>query len=425
MIQMTRSITSLQAAAVVVVVCGLLLPNIGCGERLRRNRSTPKEKGVNTGLNELANDSTPVTIGEKPDEDPFDATRQQVIESANLLNEYFADAADQTEPAGADPVAIADPDPVVERIGEPTQSAITTTDDPDDGSAVRISLADAAADSPVESETDLEPVEAAEADPDPQSEPGTEVVVEQVEISPLTRKEQLVDELITVLTELAQSEDDPGASAIALAGLETIRPDTLDALFDQGLLSEAEQASLEAVGQLLRSMATDSGSGSTTIASPSEIAGMLERVQRDLNAQAGLKISNVQLCTRVSGYGQFEPFPTNTFVAGRAQRAIVYAEVERFAQRETTGTDGLPRFGVELTQRLELYHVADDLNIWNRAAETDNTTSRNRLRDYYLINQITLPANLSVGKYTLKVLMRDLVSDQVAEAIIAIEIVSG
>jgi hypothetical protein len=80
---------------------------------------------------------------------------------------------------------------------------------------------------------------------------------------------------------------------------------------------------------------------------------------------------------------------------------------------------------VKLSQRLELYHIADDLNTWNRSAETDTTISRNRLRDYYLINQITLPPNLGVGRYNLKVVMRDLIANQVVEAIIPIEIVAG
>jgi hypothetical protein len=55
----------------------------------------------------------------------------------------------------------------------------------------------------------------------------------------------------------------------------------------------------------------------------------------------------------------------------------------------------------------------------------DKTVSRNLVRDYYLINQVTLPANLSIGKYHLKVVMRDLVSGHVAESIVPIEIVAG
>jgi hypothetical protein len=79
---------------------------------------------------------------------------------------------------------------------------------------------------------------------------------------------------------------------------------------------------------------------------------------------------------------------------------------------------------VELSQRLELYHAADDLNTWNRAAETVRDESRNRLRDYYLTNRVRLPGNLGVGRYHLKVVMRDLIGEKVAETIIPIEIVA-
>jgi hypothetical protein len=51
-------------------------------------------------------------------------------------------------------------------------------------------------------------------------------------------------------------------------------------------------------------------------------------------------------------------------------------------------------------------------------------TSRNKRRDFYLINRIELPSTLSIGRYQLKVIMRDLVSGAEAEAIIPIEIVA-
>jgi hypothetical protein len=50
--------------------------------------------------------------------------------------------------------------------------------------------------------------------------------------------------------------------------------------------------------------------------------------------------------------------------------------------------------------------------------------SRNRLRDYYLTNRVRLPGNLGVGRYHLKVVMRDLIGEKVAETIIPIEIVA-
>ncbi len=161
------------------------------------------------------------------------------------------------------------------------------------------------------------------------------------------------------------------------------------------------------------------------IADPARISDVLERIRQDLIARAGLRIARAELCTRVLGYGRYETFESNRFIAGQPIQVIIYTEMDGYTHRETTAPDGEPRYEVELSQRLELYHIADDLNTWNRAAESDKTVSRNRVRDYYLINQVTLPRNLTIGKYHLKVVMRDLVGGSMAEAIIPIEIVAS
>lgn len=410
-----------------LVLASLIAPHAGCGERLRRDADkgqSSETPAVNAGLNKIAKDDAPVLAGEQP-EDDFSDTRQKVIESASMLESYFSTAENEL---GA--------------MGESKKQQIVQRVDPVDeeqhasGDSVRVSLADAASeqtqftqnderDTSEQADTTLtKPLEnKAETSIRVASAEGEAGAV-ALPTSPEERKEQLVDELIGVLTELAQSADDPGSSAMALAGLETLRADTLESLMDQGLLSDAEKASLEAVRSMLRSIVGDEDGGGT-IASPSEVSTMLTRIQRELNAEAGLAINDAKLCISVSGYGQYEQFPSNRFVAGRTHRAIVYVEMDRFTQREMTGPDGDARYEVKLSQRLELYHIADDLNTWNRSAETDTTISRNRLRDYYLINQITLPPNLGVGRYNLKVVMRDLIANQVVEAIIPIEIVAG
>ncbi len=241
-----------------------------------------------------------------------------------------------------------------------------------------------------------------------------------VEVEPTVRKEELARELASILGRLASTSEDPGSAALALASLETLLPEGfVDSMMDQGMLSDAERASLDAARAFLRSL-----SSGGSIASPAEMADELEAIQAQLDSWAGLTIKKAALCTRVDGYGWYETFPSYRFVAGRAQPVIVYVELERFAQRQVMGPDGQPRYQTKLSQRLELYHVADDLNTWNRQAETVSGETRNRLRDYYLTNQVTLPANLGVGRYHLKVVMRDFIGERVAEAIIPIEIVA-
>ena len=415
-----------------VILASVLAPPIGCGERLRRNKSTAQSTEppqVNAGLTKIGDSDQPVISIEQP-EDGFDETRQKVLESASMLESYFSNAESELD-TPSEPIVRADAresDPA-QQPGTPAQQTSGSDTGAETGPGVRVSLADAAAESVGEPVVDAD-VAAAQM-PDNSDEKPIQIVSAGGEDggfmlpeNPEMRKERLVDELVGVLNELAQSADDPGAAAVALAGLETMRPDTLAGLREQGLISDSELASLDAVRSMLRSIVGDPDGGGT-IASPSEVSEMLARIQRNLNATAGLAINDAKLCVSVSGYGQYEQFASNTFVAGRTHRAIVYVEMDRFTQREMTGPDGQARFEVKLSQRLELYHIADDLNTWNRKAETDTTISRNRLRDYYLINQITLPPNLGVGRYNLKVVMRDLIANQVVEAIIPIEIVAG
>lgn len=400
--------------AVLMGAAVLLAP--GCGER----REQPGEaRPTSAGLATLSRNDPGLTI-QPPPADDFEATRRRVLESAAMLEEIMARTDSQPPPAA--PAEAWEPAGRSGTGGRNGSDPITRIDPPEadepepERESTRFSLA-AFADSEEANTEITDDAETPEFDPGPAApEPAPPPRPQD----PEQRKRQLVEELVGVLGELAHSGEGPGASALALAGLETLSPAAMDPLKSQGVLSEAEIASLDAARELFRSLSSQGG-----ISDPGDVSAVLDRIRRDLDARAGLRITRAELCTRVTGFGRYETFPENRFIAGRPQAVIVYTEVDRFGHRESTGPDGAPRFEIELSQRLELYHVADDLNTWNRAAEVDKTTSRNRVRDYYLINQVTLPSNLSIGKYHLKVVMRDLVTGNMAETIIPIEIVAG
>lgn len=295
----------------------------------------------------------------------------------------------------------------------------------DDG-GVRVSLRDLAGGSETsepqeeasEPGTDENGVAEPEARAVPEAARETELAA-KAQMDPGARRDALANELASILSEMVTLGEDPGASALALASLETLLPEDTSTLVDSGVLSEPELATIDAVRSLLSSM-TSEGS----LVSPHQLASRLEEIQLQLAAWSGMSITRAALCTRVDGFGRYETFPSYRFLAGREHEIIVYTELDSFAQEETVGPDGHARFGIELSQRLELYLVADDLNTWNRAAETVRDESRNRLRDYYLTNRVWLPATLGVGRYNLKIVMRDLIGDKIAETIIPIEIVA-
>lgn len=406
-------------------------------------RSADTETPVNTGLATLEG-APGLALPSKEELMALSASeasiQDQISESARQLEFYFTNMeidgpADlQTEQVAADepidrPAESASPALETEQprvtIAQPEQP------NPDAGSkddgGVRSSLLDLVGKpSQGKDETDTDPAqEPVQAEPEEQPDPVVSTKVELVageagsQMSPAERRDALAAELASILGEMVALGQDPGASAVALASLETLLPENTDSLVDTGVLSEPELATLNAVRGLLSSM-VDEGA----LVGPHELASELERIRIQLAEWSGIVITRAALCTRVDGFGRFETFPSYRFRAGLEHEIIVYTELENFTQRESTGPDGLTRYGIELSQRLELYHVADDLNTWNRSADTVRDESRNRLRDYYLTNRVWLPQNLGVGRYNLKVVMRDLIGERIAETIIPIEIVS-
>ena len=398
----------------VVLVCGLSVGMIGgvagCKGQQTRTEQVSNDEPVNSTLSQIGSDDG-LSLPDSEalmDREGFGSVQDQIAESARQLDVYFAnleidggdEAVDQARQAEMQAVQV---DPSAMPIEQAVQDSLDLnnvdnsvyTSEPDDGT-VHVSLLGSSG-SQEQAETTQSQGEA--------SEEVIDTEIQDQELDPSIRKEELAAELAMILKDLATTSDDPGSAALALASLETMLPSDVGTLVEDGVLLGA----LSQEGQ---------------IASPSEVSAQLEEIKRGLDVWAGLRIEKAALCTRVDGFGRYETFSSYRFVAGRSQPVIVYVELERFAQRELLGPDGQSRFETNLSQRLELYHVADDLNTWNRAAETVSDETRNRLRDYYLINQVTLPATLGVGRYHLKVVMRDLIGDRVAETIIPIEIVA-
>lgn len=457
---------AIRRAASVALCAGTLMALSGCaGSGASRARSAGVETPVNTGL---------ASIDRRPDvslphEDELMAlgaeeasVKQRIAESARQLEFYFTNmeinapseaviddpvqrTVENDVPAGAASTPASNNqvsrEPPV-RVAQPPQPNPEVARD--DGGGVRSSLLALAGgdersgeeDAPAQAESDAEgvieptPGETADAAAggDAGGSPGVESVEvtgpvdpepEPIEMTPEARRDALAGELAVILSEMVALGDDPGASAVALASLETLLPEDVGSLVDSGVLSEPELATLNAVRDLLSSMVNEG-----SIMGPHELGERLESMRVRLAEWSGVTITRAALCTRVDGFGRFQTFPSYRFRAGQEHEIIVYVELEDFSQRESLGPDGMERYSIELSQRLELYHVADDLNTWNRSADTVRDESRNRLRDYYLTNRVWLPPNLGVGRYHLKVVMRDLVGERMAESIIPIEIVS-
>lgn len=223
--------------------------------------------------------------------------------------------------------------------------------------------------------------------------------------SPDEKIGKLSDELAGLLRERAASSKAPFGDAVALVGIEAVRPGVLKDLESKASpfaanIADTDKRSLETLRVLVSDLSRPDGASD-----PARVSTALRAAADRLADQQAVKISRAALCTRVTGYGQIDPIASNTFIGGRAARAILYIELEDFANRQETGKNGQTQWTVEVSRELGLY--ASGMLAWHRKPQTVRESSLNKRRDFYLIEEVELPATLGVGRYDLKVTVRD------------------
>lgn len=198
----------------------------------------------------------------------------------------------------------------------------------------------------------------------------------------------------------------------------------------------------------------------------SGVARALAQAAERTRELESLRLSRVALASRVESFGRFEPLsaPGVVFVrdgtgdggggvtggaggvwsieAGRAQAALVYAEVEHFTSRRGEGADEAAaanadeparrperarpgvdqQWTVELAQRVELF-ANDGTRVWQTPEQRVVDRSRTLRRDFFIVQRVVLPASLALGRYDLKVSVRDVASGAVAQASLAVRVV--
>lgn len=141
-------------------------------------------------------------------------------------------------------------------------------------------------------------------------------------------------------------------------------------------------------------------------------------------AQSGtLDIGAIALCSRVESFGRYAPLTSSTFPAGRAAQMILYTELAGFTQRPDD-TGATSQYVTELGQSVDLYLDSDGSRQFTIPRQSVRELSRSKRRDFYLVQRVTLPATLSVGRYNLKVRALDIASGQETERSLPIQIVA-
>jgi len=218
-----------------------------------------------------------------------------------------------------------------------------------------------------------------------------------------------------LIDQIASSDDTAASKAVQLQALRIIEPSlgaddpAMDALDD------GPREQIARFADLMLRWAGELKADKTPVA-----AVWLQKAVDEMLAGEPIHIRNTELCKRVDGYGVYTPFDSHTFLAGRSNAVIVYVELDNFRAVEI----GSGQHEVKLSQAIEVYNEADGLRVWGSSPVQVLDRSRNRRRDFFVVQLIELPARLSVGKYLMKVRITDQHGGSVAETSIPLEYVA-
>lgn len=134
----------------------------------------------------------------------------------------------------------------------------------------------------------------------------------------------------------------------------------------------------------------------------------LRTASKKLQPLSRLTVQRTMLCDRIDGFGNVVAFPTSVFEPG--QRVLVYTELQNF-QSELT-EDG--KYRSEFAARIEFMREGDDEVLGKiQVLQIEDLCDVERT-DYFQSFELTLPA--LEGKYRMRILLRDYLSQQVAES---------
>lgn len=158
-----------------------------------------------------------------------------------------------------------------------------------------------------------------------------------------------------------------------------------------------------------------------SMSDPQALALTARQLADSLQPQETLRLSDLHLCTAVMNYGNYTEIDAMKFLRGRRQEVIVYVEVDGFTSN-FVAMDNL--YHTTLTEQVDLYTAADGVLVYSLPAETVYDTCRRTRRDFYLVRRLTIPENLNVGDYRLKVRVRDESNSYEAETVLPFQVVA-
>lgn len=152
---------------------------------------------------------------------------------------------------------------------------------------------------------------------------------------------------------------------------------------------------------------------------PGDVDAMVDELQTSMlgvgsvvEALSDLRVPRFALCSRVTGFGQYEPLAAPVFTAGRIDNEFVaYAEIADFVSEQ----DAQGRFVSRFSVRIAILDGSGKTMHEVRAEDLKDVAQSKR-HDCFVAPVIQLPASLSAGEYVAKITVSDKIGSKVAEA---------
>lgn len=256
--------------------------------------------------------------------------------------------------------------------------------------------------------------------PPPVSQPQTNRTT-AIEPLPDDRLRQLLVELSREAYHHATFSDVPLRQLLVIVAQAVISPDRqlqVDAIPG---LTDREREVLSA----LQAFYTDLGEQLLQAGDPEVLVTALAELQQELAKEPQLRLSHAALSSRVSGFGAYDEFKKNeagryVFLAHSRQQAVVYVEIEEFQSELNANSEWV----TELSQQLVIFSDRDGIPVWRQPWRPVVDVTKNRRHDFFVVQVITLPDKLSVGRYQFKISVRDEKSGAEAEATLELDMVA-
>jgi hypothetical protein len=218
------------------------------------------------------------------------------------------------------------------------------------------------------------------------------------------------------------------ATVAASTALTDPRPVTAAEQFDHALARLADNQPPESLAMLppeerdLISAVVDAIAGFRNgLADPNALmqtkTASLVALSQQLDSQLPLEIPTLALCKSVQQFGIYDAIDPPKFIAGKLTPVIIYCELAHFRSRPASDA----RWETKLSYEAVLYRDGDDaMPVLSKKPTEIIDHCRNRRRDFFLADRMSIPSNLGAGRYLLKVTIVDKIANHVAEKTAAI-----